>query len=331
VAARAGALLCTDVAARGIDVPDVAHIVQFDAPQDPAFFIHRVGRTARAGRAGSALLLLLPPEAAYVDLLRVKNVPIEAAPRAPPGAGAAPADALVRAMQQESLDDRAVLEATTRAFVSFVRGYKEHHCRVIFALDALDARGLAASLGLVKMPKVEELRGRAPAALRYEGVPGVRTRDIAYADARREAARQARLRADGDKIQAETAARDARRQRALDAAAAPAAAAPKRKRKHTGTNARMHEEWALLAREERLEKRLKKGLISKAEYKRLMTQLNRELGISAEDEGESGVPLVEGSDGEGGDAESDGGDDDADSGDDDDDDDSGGGQVSRAN
>lgn len=49
-----GLLVCTDVAARGIDIPDVAWIVLFDPPQDPSYFIHRVGRTARAGKNGKA-------------------------------------------------------------------------------------------------------------------------------------------------------------------------------------------------------------------------------------------------------------------------------------
>lgn len=44
--------MCTDVAARGIDIPDVAWIIQFDPPQDPSYFVHRVGRTARAGKKG---------------------------------------------------------------------------------------------------------------------------------------------------------------------------------------------------------------------------------------------------------------------------------------
>ena len=47
--AAPGALFCTDVAARGLDIPDVHWIVQHDAPQDPAAFVHRVGRTARMG------------------------------------------------------------------------------------------------------------------------------------------------------------------------------------------------------------------------------------------------------------------------------------------
>jgi hypothetical protein len=67
-------LLCTDVAARGLDVPDVDWIVQFDAPQDPAAFVHRVGRAGRAGRRGKSLVLLDPREDAYVEFLALRKI-----------------------------------------------------------------------------------------------------------------------------------------------------------------------------------------------------------------------------------------------------------------
>ncbi len=72
-----GILMCTDVAARGIDIPDVDWIVQYDPPTDPDFYVHRVGRTARAGRSGSALIFLQETERSYLELLRVKRVPIQ--------------------------------------------------------------------------------------------------------------------------------------------------------------------------------------------------------------------------------------------------------------
>ncbi|NXY83407.1 DDX31 helicase, partial [Alcedo cyanopectus] len=66
---KTGILLCTDVAARGLDLPQVTWIVQYNAPASPAEYIHRVGRTARIGCHGSSLLILAPSEAAYVSLL----------------------------------------------------------------------------------------------------------------------------------------------------------------------------------------------------------------------------------------------------------------------
>lgn len=57
-ASQVGVLLCTDVAARGIDLPDVDVVIQLDPPQDPKVFSHRCGRTARAGRSGLAIVML---------------------------------------------------------------------------------------------------------------------------------------------------------------------------------------------------------------------------------------------------------------------------------
>lgn len=56
--ARLSVLLCTDVAARGLDLPDVDVVVQYDPPSDPKVFSHRCGRTARAGRSGRAIVML---------------------------------------------------------------------------------------------------------------------------------------------------------------------------------------------------------------------------------------------------------------------------------
>lgn len=51
-------LVATDVAARGIDIIDLSHVFQYDVPQDPEYYVHRTGRTARAGKAGTAIALV---------------------------------------------------------------------------------------------------------------------------------------------------------------------------------------------------------------------------------------------------------------------------------
>lgn len=61
-------LLATDVAARGLDIPNVDVVVQFDPPSDSKAFSHRCGRTARAGRSGKAYALLVERELEYIGL-----------------------------------------------------------------------------------------------------------------------------------------------------------------------------------------------------------------------------------------------------------------------
>jgi len=57
-------------------VTDINWVVQFDAPQDPASFVHRVGRAARAGRAGKSLILLHTKEDTYVEFLKLRKIPV---------------------------------------------------------------------------------------------------------------------------------------------------------------------------------------------------------------------------------------------------------------
>ena len=76
-AAETGALLATDVAARGLDIPAVDWIVQFDPLDDASEYIHRVGRTARGAHGkGRALLFLMPQELEFLKNLRAGRVPL---------------------------------------------------------------------------------------------------------------------------------------------------------------------------------------------------------------------------------------------------------------
>jgi superfamily II DNA/RNA helicase len=64
---RATTLVATDVAARGLDLTDISHVINFDPPEDDKGYVHRVGRTGRAGRAGQGITLVLPEQQADVS------------------------------------------------------------------------------------------------------------------------------------------------------------------------------------------------------------------------------------------------------------------------
>lgn len=74
---EAGVLFATDVIARGIDFGRVDSIIQVDIPQDPNFYIHRIGRTARKGTEGRALVIVENSEAPYIEYLKDKVVSFE--------------------------------------------------------------------------------------------------------------------------------------------------------------------------------------------------------------------------------------------------------------
>jgi ATP-dependent RNA helicase DeaD len=64
---QADILIATDVAARGLDVPEVSHVINFDIPESAETYVHRIGRTGRAGRVGTAITLVAPRESRWLQ------------------------------------------------------------------------------------------------------------------------------------------------------------------------------------------------------------------------------------------------------------------------
>ncbi|RDB22497.1 ATP-dependent rRNA helicase SPB4 [Hypsizygus marmoreus] len=164
-------LLATDVAARGLDLPHVDVVIQFDPPSDPKAFSHRCGRTARAGRSGRAWVLLVGREAEYVDFMALRKIPLKEhsylerhssneSPQA--SEDDRPEDLQVQdfltRIRTTLLTDRAIHDQAAKAFVSFVRAYSKHEASYIFRVKDLDLIGVAKSFGLLRLPRMPELK-----------------------------------------------------------------------------------------------------------------------------------------------------------------------------
>ncbi|MFO1173121.1 MAG: DEAD/DEAH box helicase [Hyphomicrobiaceae bacterium] len=75
---RVRVLVATDIAARGLDIDDVTHVVNFDVPNEPESYVHRIGRTARAGATGTAVTFCAPDERGHLkDIERLIRRPLK--------------------------------------------------------------------------------------------------------------------------------------------------------------------------------------------------------------------------------------------------------------
>merc|ERR1712093_805838 len=149
--AEKGILVCTDVAARGPDIPKVDWIVQYDPPDDPREYIHRVGRTARgAGGTGKALLFLMPEEVGFLRYLRKFNIPVNEY--------TFPSSKIVNIQSQleRVIEKNYHLHRSSRdAYRSYLHAYAAHALKDCFDVSNLDLAQLAKAFGFATPPKVD--------------------------------------------------------------------------------------------------------------------------------------------------------------------------------
>ncbi|XP_050237858.1 DEAD-box ATP-dependent RNA helicase 51-like [Mercurialis annua] len=145
-----GILLCTDVAARGLDIPAVDWIVQYDPPDEPKEYIHRVGRTARGeGGKGNALLFLIPEELQFLRYLKAAKVPVKEYEF----------DEKKLANAQSHLEKLVannyyLNKSAKEAYRSYILAYNSHSMKDIFNVHRLDLQAVAASFCFSCPPKV---------------------------------------------------------------------------------------------------------------------------------------------------------------------------------
>ncbi|XP_051567054.1 ATP-dependent RNA helicase DDX18 isoform X2 [Myxocyprinus asiaticus] len=149
--ADSGILLCTDVAARGLDIPEVDWIVQYDPPDDPKEYIHRVGRTARGinGR-GHALLILRPEELGFLRFLRQAKVPLSEFEFS----WSKISD--IQSQLEKLIEKNYYLHKSAQeAYKSYVRAYDSHSLKQIYNVETLNLPKVAMSFGFKVPPFVD--------------------------------------------------------------------------------------------------------------------------------------------------------------------------------
>ncbi|KAA8911804.1 hypothetical protein TRICI_003701 [Trichomonascus ciferrii] len=155
-------LFCTDVASRGLDLPLITNVVEYDPPFAQEDHVHRIGRTARAGQKGSSIIFLLPgKEEGYVDLLKSHH---------PHGIHYRSHKDLIQKafgknwetdattwhldVERWLLEDDTAAAKSRKAFTSHIRAYATHLSseRSIFDMKAIHLGHIAKSFGLRETP-----------------------------------------------------------------------------------------------------------------------------------------------------------------------------------
>ncbi|MES1916742.1 MAG: hypothetical protein MHM6MM_008534 [Cercozoa sp. M6MM] len=266
--AGSGVMFCTDVVSRGVDFPDLDCVVSFDLPRDAEKMVHRMGRTARAGRTGRALTMLFPHEEDYLELMRNRGIPSHEFDASSLTARIKKeADNLLRRMRQAQFNDRAHLESGTRAFLSFLQGYQQHTYKHVQNVRRLNLGQVAMYYALLYLPRSADIRfGQLNLADFEAPEKKIDTSKIAFRDKTREERRQKGLGQRQEKKEKEIRARIEKREAAQKSRKQRE---KERRRLKRSKTAAQQVEWDDLAAETRLLKKLRRGKISQEKFDEL--------------------------------------------------------------
>ncbi|KAI9039919.1 ATP-dependent RNA helicase HAS1 [Aspergillus affinis] len=149
--AKSGTLICTDVAARGLDIPAVDWIIQYDPPDDTRDYIHRVGRTARGKDGkGRSLMFLQPSEVGFLKHLKEARVPVVEFDF--------PANKIVNVQSQleKLIEQNYYLNKSAKeGYRSYLQAYASHSLRSVFDVHKIDLVKVAKGFGFSTPPRID--------------------------------------------------------------------------------------------------------------------------------------------------------------------------------
>ena len=159
-------LLSTDLASRGIDIPNIDMIIQFDPPKIDDSYIHKAGRTARVDNKGISLLFLNENELTFLNYMKQKGIFIQKwedqiikkeedvdlifSENNKNGIS------VLNCIKEINISDKWIYDKAVNTFVSFLRYYQEIELKYIFHYPNFDIGNFANSLQLLKLPRLKK-------------------------------------------------------------------------------------------------------------------------------------------------------------------------------
>ncbi len=151
---QADILIATDVAARGLDIDDVSHVINFDIPESTETYVHRIGRTGRAGKTGTAITLVTPRESRWVrSIERFTKARIE--PRRLPSAS--DVNERRREVLKSMVQDVLKEEDSYNAYLEPIRDLAEDHEAIDIAAAILKLYATETGRGTTDTQKEDDV------------------------------------------------------------------------------------------------------------------------------------------------------------------------------
>ena len=183
-------LLTTDLAARGIDIPDVDIIIQFDPPKNEDSYIHKAGRTARVGNTGVSILFLLEEELSFINYMKQKFIFIEEFPypyidnenKNEEEVDNLNKQSILQCVKEINISDKWIYDKAVNTFISYLRFYKENELKYIFDIRSLDIGNLANSFQLLKLPRLKIKEFQNETIKNFVGDSNIEPSQLVYLD-----------------------------------------------------------------------------------------------------------------------------------------------------
>uniref|UniRef100_A0A0K0G2B0 ATP-dependent RNA helicase n=1 Tax=Strongyloides venezuelensis TaxID=75913 RepID=A0A0K0G2B0_STRVS len=153
---KGATLICTDVASRGLDFANIDYVLQLDCPAEVSDYIHRVGRTARNGKKGEAVLVLTKSqEKSMVAQLKGRNIPINKV-----NVDLEKLIDIKKKLQVSVVQEQELKDFAQKSFVSYLKAIYSMKDKTIFDVSSIDFKALSESYGLITQPRVRFLDKR---------------------------------------------------------------------------------------------------------------------------------------------------------------------------